>query len=60
MNTQLYHASFSLVNVKSIIRGFNYSELTSLVYTLGLEYIFYNTRRNYLKICMLILRNQFS
>lgn len=59
MNTQLCHAPFSLGNAKNTIHGFNYTELTSLVSTLGLECIFYNIKRNYLKIYMLILRNQF-
>lgn len=48
MKALLCHASFALVNAKSIIHSFNYSELTSLVSTLGLECIFYNNEELYI------------
>lgn len=60
MNIQICHALFSLVNVKSTIHGFNYSKLTLLVSTLGLECIFHNIKRNYLKKYMLILEISFA
>lgn len=46
--------------MKSTIHGFNYSKLTSLVSTLGLECIFHNIKRNYLKKYMLILEISFA